>query len=77
MKIHTCNNDYLLTVHWASWHTAVWSLTQALPGSGKPTKTSTGTGTKFGGYLSSSPMLNDNISLEKLSNFTLNANYIQ
>ena len=38
--------------------------------------TSTGTGTKFGGYLSSSPMLNDSISLEKLSNFTLNANYI-
>ena len=36
----------------------------------------TGTGTKFGGYLSSSPTLNDNISLEKLSNFTLNANYI-
>ena len=36
----------------------------------------TGTGTKFGAYLSLSPTLNDNILLEKLSNFTLNANYI-
>ena len=35
-----------------------------------------GTGTKFGGYLNLSPTLNDNISLERLSNFALNANYI-
>ena len=35
----------------------------------------TGTGTKFSAYPSPSPMLND-ISLEKLSKFTLNTNYI-
>ena len=36
----------------------------------------TGTGTKFVAYLSLSPILNDNISLEKRSKFTLNTNYI-
>ena len=36
----------------------------------------TGTGTQFVAYLSLSPTLNDNISLEKVSKSTLNANYI-
>ena len=36
----------------------------------------TGTGTKFGAYLSPSPTLNDNIYMEKWSKVTFNTNYI-
>ena len=35
----------------------------------------TGTGTNFGTYLSPSPKLKDNFSMEKLSKLTLNTNY--